>query len=181
MLHKCEMSNRIAVYISLFVLAIVISGCSQKNYPPSTVIYLSGTYETNISPFGLTSTKIVFENKDTCTFTHSKHMLEPFPFKGTYLVSNSYLYIRLIEPEEIPNEFDPTWTNLEYFKKFQLKEENNVEYHLKFLIEDEKLYGYNVESNELVKEALTYTEEKGKHMVPYYLEKKSSENLKYVN
>ncbi len=175
------MNNRIAVYISLYALVIVTSGCSKKNYPPSTVTYLSGTYETNISPFGLSSTKIVFENKDTCTFVHSKHMLESFPLEGNYQISNGHLYIRLIEPKEIPNEFDSTWTNLEYFKKFDLKEERNVKYHLKFLIEDEKLYGYNVESDELVREALTYTEEKGRHTVPYYLEKKSSTNLKYAN
>ena len=181
MQQSCEMNNRITVYISLLIITIATSSCAKKIYLTSSADYLSGTYETNNSPFGLTSTKIVFENNDTCTFVHSRHMLEPFPLKGRYLIFDKHLYIRLLEPEEIPNEYDSTLTNLEYFKQFQLKEEGNIEYHLKYLIEDYKLYGYNVGNNQLVREVTTHSDEKGHHKVPYYLEKKSLPNLKYVN
>lgn len=172
------MNNKIAVFISLIALVIVTSGCSNKNYPPATLEYLVGTYESNFSPSGITSTKIVFENKDTCTFVHSRHMLPDFPLKGKYFISKNHLYVKLIEPEEIPNEYDSTFTNLEYFKKFELKEEHNVKYHLKFLIEGGKLYGYNVENDQLVREAKTYSEEKGWHMAPYFLWKKKMPSLK---
>ena len=178
MLHTFEMNNKIAVFISLFALVIVTSGCSNKIYPPATFDYLVGTYESNFSPSGITSIKIVFENKDTCTFVHSRHMLPGFPLKGKYFISKNHLYVKLIEPEEIPNEYDSTFTNLEYFKKFELKEEHNVKYHLKFLIDGGKLYGYNVENDQLVREANTYNEEKGWHMAPYFLWKKSMPSLK---
>ena len=170
------MNIRIVVYISLF---IAISGCSKKNYPPNTtsIEYLIGTYESNFSPSGISLTKIVFENNDTCTFVELIHMFEPFPLKGKYLISDNHLYIKLLEPIEIPNEYDSTLTNLEYFKKFKLKEEGNIEYHLKYLIEDYKLYGYNIEFDQLVREANSYDEEKGWHMAPYFLWKKSMPSL----
>lgn len=179
------MNNRIAVYISLFVLVTATSSCSKNIHPTSSVEYLSGTYETNISPFGLSSTKIDFKKNGMCYYEESRHMQEIFRLKGEYLISNNNLYIRLLVPEDTTREVTENnlsvWTIIDEYNTHELKEENNIRYHLKYLIENDKLYVYRVDNGKLVREATTYSDERGRHKVPYYLEKKSSPNLKYVN
>ena len=104
-------------------------------------------------------------------------MQETFRLYGKYLISGETLYITFNEPKNTKTEISDgvglTWTIIDEYNSYKIKKEKKVKYHCKYLIENEKLYVYRFDNGKLVKEAETYSKEKGRHMTPYYLGKTS--------
>lgn len=155
----------------LFILSsVIIYSCSSNKFT-------TGKYHNNISPFGLTSTEIIFKSDGSCYYLTSRHMQEEIGLNGKYFIISDKLYIYLIEPteSEIKNHSAENsflvWSIKDEYNLYQLKGERGITYHFKYKIIDDKLYVYRSDNGKLVKKAKHYNEEKGKHYTPYYLRK----------
>ena len=102
-------------------------------------------------------------------------MQETFRLSGKYSTSGKTLYIRFDKPTQLDTiKTDDnllTWTILDEYDSYELKRKNNLEYHCKYLMENEKLYVYRFDNGKLVRQAKHYSDEKGRHVAPFYLEK----------
>ena len=152
-----------------------ICSCTSKSHLSTQKRVLTGKYQTNFSPFGISSTEIVFKKNGTCLFETSRHMQMSFKLPGKYIITSDTLYIKFDKPKEIEQNnsisADSIWTITDEYNRYELKTDNHIAYHAKYLLENGKLYIYRYDLGKFIKEAETYSDERGRHTVPYYLEK----------
>ncbi len=152
-------------FIIICFLTILFVSCSKS-------IILNGTYQNNISPFGLSAYEVTFENNGVCNFKSKSHLQNTVELKGKYTIKSGRVYIRFIEPKKNKLIVDElTWTAHDEYESYELKKEKGIEFHYKYLIENQKLYVYRVDNGKLVKKVEHYNNEKGRLKTEYYLQK----------
>jgi hypothetical protein len=127
---------------------------------------VDGKYRSNFAEMGFFVTKIELNRDNTFHYEFSGDLLHT-ELDGKYRVENKKLYLRF---NKLKGETESkigkvngkdtivNFENLGNSHSYELKKENEIEYHLKYKISKQRLFVYNVQTDQIVRKANGYSE-----------------------
>ena len=168
------MTMKIKTVLGILLFTLFVS-CSVNNN-------VVGTYRSNFAELGFFVTRIELKENKTFHYVFSGDLLHT-ELDGKYVIENKNLYLRFdrLKGEGESDVFEVNgqdtiinWEKMQGVHDYELNKENEIEYHLKYKIYKNKLFGYKLGTNKLIKKARLYSGFR-KYIVfgPRYYNKKS--------